>query len=115
MKFCIPLLLVLLCTSLSLAADERWQPLWDGKSLAGWKVVGKGTWNIEDGAQANIRAFHEQVMAKDTLNPTVEPSVMSNLVAIMGRIAAYGGRSVAWSDVVGSKQKLQADLSGLQA
>ena len=76
---------------------------------------GKTTGIYKEGAQANIKAFHQQVMAKDTLNPTVEPSVMSNLVAIMGRIAAYGGRSVTWSDVVGSKQKLQADLSGLQA
>lgn len=24
--------------------------LWDGKSLAGWHVIGKGSWKIEDGA-----------------------------------------------------------------
>ncbi len=28
----------------------RWQPLWDGKTLAGWHPIGKGTWTIEDGA-----------------------------------------------------------------
>ncbi|MBL9202072.1 MAG: DUF1080 domain-containing protein [Opitutaceae bacterium] len=41
--------LALLCSSLALSAAERWQPLWDGNSLAGWNIVGKGTWKIEDG------------------------------------------------------------------
>lgn len=26
------------------------QPLWDGKSFAGWKTIGRGDWKIEDGA-----------------------------------------------------------------
>lgn len=26
------------------------RPLWDGKSLAGWHVIGKGMWKIEEGA-----------------------------------------------------------------
>jgi hypothetical protein len=50
MKIGIPLLLVLLGSSLALSAAEPWQPLWDGKSLAGWRIIGKGTWKIEDGA-----------------------------------------------------------------
>ena len=54
-------------------------------------------------------------MNKDVVNPTVEPSVTSNLVAIMGRMAAYEGRVVTWADVIASKKKLQADLSGLSA
>ena len=32
-----------------------WQPLWDGKTFAGWHVIGKGDWNIEDGV---IHATH---------------------------------------------------------
>jgi len=50
MKLTCCLMLALLCTAYGLAAAERWQPLWDGKSLAGWKVIGKGIWKIEDGA-----------------------------------------------------------------
>jgi len=26
-----------------------WAPLWDGKTLAGWRVLGGGSWSIEDG------------------------------------------------------------------
>ena len=33
-----------------LRAAERWQPLWDGKTLHGWHVIGKGQWTIEQGA-----------------------------------------------------------------
>jgi hypothetical protein len=50
MKIRVTLLFVFLSTLLPLTAAERWQPLWDGKSLAGWQAIGKGTWKIEDGA-----------------------------------------------------------------
>jgi predicted dehydrogenase len=76
---------------------------------------GKTTAIYKEGAAANIRAFHEKVLKKDVANSTVEPSVTSNLVAIMGRMAAYEGRTVTWSDVLASKKKAQADLSGLKA
>lgn len=69
----------------------------------------------KDGAVANIRAFHEQVLRKDAANTTLEPSVTSNLVAIMGRMAAQEKRTVTWNEVTGSKRKLEADLAGLQA
>jgi hypothetical protein len=29
---------------------EEWKPLWDGKTLSGWHVIGKGEWKIEDGS-----------------------------------------------------------------
>jgi hypothetical protein len=32
------------------AFGENWKPLWDGKTLKGWHVIGKGEWTIEDGA-----------------------------------------------------------------
>lgn len=35
--------------------SDAWRPLWDGKTLAGWHVIGKGSWTIEDGA---IRGSH---------------------------------------------------------
>jgi len=76
---------------------------------------GKTTAIYKEGAQANIKAFHAQVLKQDVANATVEPSVTSTLVAIMGRTAAYEGRTVTWSDVLASKKKLHADLSGLQA
>ncbi|MDO8540857.1 MAG: Gfo/Idh/MocA family oxidoreductase [Opitutaceae bacterium] len=68
----------------------------------------------KEGAESNIRWFHELVMKKDAANVTLEPSVTSNLVAIMGRTAAQEHRMVTWKDLVGSKKKLHADLSGLE-
>ena len=75
---------------------------------------GKTTAIYKEGAQANIRAFHEQVTKQDTTNATIEPSVTSTLVGIMGRTAAYEGRTVTWSELMASKHTLVADLSGLQ-
>ena len=69
----------------------------------------------KEGAVANIQAFHAQIQARDATNPTLEPSVTSNLVAIMGRMAAQEQRSVTWGEVTGSKKKLRADLAGLES
>jgi myo-inositol 2-dehydrogenase / D-chiro-inositol 1-dehydrogenase len=69
----------------------------------------------KEGAVANIAAFHEAIRLGDTRNPTVEPSVTSNLVAIMGRMAAQEGRTVTWSEVLASTRTLTADLAGLDA
>ena len=42
---------VLLLTLLSLTTSAAdWRPLWDGKTLNGWHIIGKGSWRIEDGA-----------------------------------------------------------------
>ena len=39
------------------AAMAAWKPLWDGKTMAGWHEIGKGSWTIENGA---IHARHER-------------------------------------------------------
>ena len=39
------------------AAMATWKPLWDGKTMAGWHEIGKGSWKITDGA---IHARHER-------------------------------------------------------
>jgi myo-inositol 2-dehydrogenase / D-chiro-inositol 1-dehydrogenase len=70
---------------------------------------------FKEGAIANIKDFHEAVMRRDVSNPTLEPSVASNLVAILGRTAARERRTVTWNELVKTKTKLHADLSGLQA
>jgi hypothetical protein len=43
-------LALVIVTQLSLRAAENWQPLWDGKTLEGWHVIGRGEWKIEGGA-----------------------------------------------------------------
>ncbi len=69
----------------------------------------------KDGANANVGAFHAAILKKDATNATLEPSVTSNLVAIMGRTAAQEKRSVTWKELLATKRALEADLTGLQA
>ena len=49
-KWFVPVALVALFAQTFLYAANEWRPLWDGKSLDGWHVVGRGEWKIEDGA-----------------------------------------------------------------
>lgn len=75
---------------------------------------GKTSGIYKDGPIANIKTFHESITARQYANPTVEPSVMSNLVSIMGRMAAYTGHTVTWEDVKRSEIKLDGKLQGLK-
>ena len=68
----------------------------------------------EEGVVTNIQTFYKNITTGDFTNPTVEPSVRSNLVTILGRTAAYEGRLVSWDEIVKSNQKLQANLKGLK-
>ena len=70
---------------------------------------------FKDGAVANIAAFHECIAAGKCDNPTVAPSVRSNLITVMGRTAAYTGKIVTWDETVTSKEKLDGRLEGLEA
>jgi predicted dehydrogenase len=76
---------------------------------------GKSPGIYQDGAKTNIRTFAESVLAGKCDNPTVEPSVRSNLVTVMGRTAAYEGRVVTWDETVKSDKRMEPDLSGLKA
>jgi predicted dehydrogenase len=69
----------------------------------------------KDGAVANIATFHKSIVEGKFDNPTVEPSVRSNLVTILGRTAAYTGRKVRWRQLVRSTEKLDANLKGVKA
>ena len=68
-----------------------------------------------EGVVANIATFHDSVTSENCSNPTVAPSVRSNLTAILGRMAAYGNRDVTWQEMMRAKEKFIADLKGLKA
>ena len=68
----------------------------------------------EEGAVNNIAAFHESILQGNYSQPTVAESVRSNLVTILGRTAAYGGRVVTWDEILRSDDRLVADLTGLK-
>ncbi|MFQ6035730.1 MAG: Gfo/Idh/MocA family protein [Sedimentisphaerales bacterium] len=69
----------------------------------------------KQGAVNNIATFYENITSKLFDNPTVAPSVRSNLVTILGRTAAYEARKVTWDEIVNSKEKLDANLKGLRS
>jgi hypothetical protein len=54
-------------------------------------------------------------MAREFDNETVAPSVLSNLVTILGRTAAYEGRKVTWNELMEMKKSLAWDFSALKA
>ena len=69
----------------------------------------------KEGTQANIATFHQSIIQGKFDNPTVAPSVQSNLVTILGRTAAYTGQLVTWEETIKSTVKLDGRLEGLKA
>ena len=68
----------------------------------------------ESGAVANIAAFHKAIVEGDFRNPTVAPSVQSNLITVLGRKSAYENRVVTWAEILKDGERLVADLKGLK-
>jgi len=67
------------------------------------------------GVQHNIVTFCDNITKGDTSNPTVAPSVRSNLTTILGRTAAYKGVEVTWDEMVQANEKWAFDATGLKA
>jgi predicted dehydrogenase len=69
----------------------------------------------KQGAVNNIATFHKNILDGKFDNPTVEPSVRSNLITILGRTAAYQNRLVRWDEITKSTERLDANLKGAKA
>ena len=67
------------------------------------------------GAELNIAAFHDAITKGDYSNPTVAPSVRSNLTGILGRLAADRQGEVTWKDMLQTAERSTFDTSGLKA
>jgi myo-inositol 2-dehydrogenase/D-chiro-inositol 1-dehydrogenase len=68
-----------------------------------------------EGVQRNIATFYDSITKGIFANPTVAPSVRSDLTTILGRTAAYSDQEVTWESIMRSDEKLTADLKGLKA
>jgi predicted dehydrogenase len=68
-----------------------------------------------NGAIRNIATFYENITKGDFSNPTVAPSVRSNLTTILGRMAAYRHAEVTWEEMAKSTEKFEPNLTGLKA
>jgi hypothetical protein len=84
------LLLAALCSqTLSVSAGE-WKPLWDGKTLDGWHITGKGSWKIEDGAIHGTQAQAEKEYGHLVTDSTfVDFSVRLKFKAVKGNSGLY--------------------------
>ena len=64
---------------------------------------------------ATSPAFHDSITRGDWSNPTVAPSVRSNLTTILGRTAAWRAGRVSWDEMMAANEELPADLTGLRS
>ena len=69
---------------------------------------------FEEGVVSNIAEFARCVREGDFSNPTVAPSVQSNLLTILGRKAAVENRRVTWEELGTDEDRLVPDLKGLK-
>lgn len=69
----------------------------------------------QDGAVRNIATFYESIVKGDFSNPTVAPSVRSNLTTILGRTAAYTGKEVTWEEMLRRAEAWEFPLNELKA
>jgi myo-inositol 2-dehydrogenase / D-chiro-inositol 1-dehydrogenase len=69
----------------------------------------------KQGTVVNINEFHEAVAKGDCSNPTVAPSVRSNLTAILGREAAYRSTELTLKSLIKQGKKLEPNLEGLKS
>jgi predicted dehydrogenase len=67
------------------------------------------------GTVVNINEFHAAVTSGDCSNPTVVPSVRSNLTAVLGREAAYRRQELTLAALLKEGRRLEPNLKGLKA
>ena len=70
---------------------------------------------FQQGAVTNMKTFHQCIAAGDCANPTVAPSVRSNLTCVLARDAAYQNALVTFADLLKANKKLDGKLEGLKA
>ncbi len=66
-----------------------------------------------DGAISNIKTFCDRIARGDFSNPTVAPSVRSNLTCVLGRIAARERRDVTWDEMMKACARVDGRIEGL--
>jgi myo-inositol 2-dehydrogenase/D-chiro-inositol 1-dehydrogenase len=62
------------------------------------------------GTIGNIQDFHAAVTSGVALADTLTPSIESNLAAILGRTAAYSGRTVTWDEMMKDRSRIDPKL-----
>jgi predicted dehydrogenase len=68
----------------------------------------------ESGTAANIADFHDRIVKGQVDNPTVAPTVRSNLACVLAREAAFAKREVTWDAMLKRAERMDAKLQGLK-
>ena len=89
-------------------------PLAMAAGLAMLTTLNESPGIYEEGAVTNIATFHKNITEGNYDNSTVEPSVTSNLVTILGRTAAYKGIPVYWHQLMKDDERLIPNIGGLK-
>ncbi len=88
-----------------------------GVLMRGKEAVVRG--NVDDlytsGALININEFYDAVVKADCSNPTVAPSVRSNLTAVLGREAAYRQADLTLEALIKEGKKMDINLAGCKS
>lgn len=66
------------------------------------------------GTKVNIREFQQNITTGQCDNPTVAPSVRSNLTAVLGREAAYRKGEMTLAKLIKQGRRLRPNLKGLK-
>ncbi|NJM54693.1 MAG: Gfo/Idh/MocA family oxidoreductase [Verrucomicrobiae bacterium] len=95
-------------------ADQRWDCAFEGTkgSATSWKgpilnAQGQSIWAFQGANNSSLQEEMNQwcdSIRKGSAMSTVENAADSNLVAIMGRTAAYTGREVTWAEMLKSTE-----------
>ena len=64
----------------------------------------------KEGAQVNIKAFADALLTNKPVN-NAEESANSTMTAVLGRIAAYTGKTVTWDEMIKTGEKLDPKLN----
>ena len=109
--------LALLFVAVHLTAAPHFTPLWDSKSLAGWRIMGKGEWKIEDGAIHGIHRKSERDYGHLVTDRFYTNFVVSfKFKCVKGNSGFYFRiDEKGWSGVSGLQAEIDAqnDLGGL--
>lgn len=111
MKSILPVLVTFLTVAAIDIPAAEWHSLWDGRTLNGWHVIGKGQWKIEDGAihGTNVKGekdFGHLVSDRDYTNFTIRLryKTVSGNSGLYFRIAEKG-----FSGVTGFQAEIDPD------
>jgi len=100
-----------------MGTDGRLKTEYGGKCMIlgkNYYAGGKNPALYKTGAENNIATFHKMITTGDFSNDTVEPSIQSNMIAIMAREACYKGDIVTWEEINKCDKRMDLQLQGLK-